>query len=325
MVLEWMLVSFVSLLIGVALTLFVQRLDFVVRWRAERQRIKAVENPPDPGDVLSAPSAEMPQEMLQELTDRFSHPPIPIGLKDKESESTGESTKSDDALLAVNLLAQFMFREMQTNGLVRRFLLRRINREMEKAISAEAGAVTKIIKQLKVCSWPVIAVIHSVGWDAVKVLRRCCLFFFQIYDFSMGSKAPTISRIQVKSVVMDQSKEHVQSLDVSVSLDYSGAATIGIDVLMAYGKTASVTAKSINDSIEFLLVVALFLTTFDPVDRLEGDLLLSFSREPYSHWSVAFQPPPLMEVTVGSRLQGQSYPTITKFLVGIVRFVYILF
>lgn len=62
----------------------------------------------------------------------------------------------------------------------------------------------------------------------------------------MGSKGPSITRVAVKSVQMDEDKQNIQSLDVSVHLDYSGSATIGIDVLAAFGQTAFVSAKSIS-------------------------------------------------------------------------------
>jgi hypothetical protein len=59
-----------------------------------------------------------------------------------------EPALSDETLLAVNLMAQFFFRELRSQGKVRRFLLNRINHEMEELLTK--GAVSKIIKGLKV-------------------------------------------------------------------------------------------------------------------------------------------------------------------------------
>jgi len=45
-------------------------------------------------------------------------------------------------------MAQFFFRELRSQGKVRRFLLNRINHEMDELLTK--GAVSKIIKGLKV-------------------------------------------------------------------------------------------------------------------------------------------------------------------------------
>jgi hypothetical protein len=73
---------------------------------------------------------------LEALVDRSSN-----------TEAVGSCNK-DETLLAVNLLVQFFFRELRSQGPVRRFLLRRINQEMEEVLTR--GAVSKIIKGLKV-------------------------------------------------------------------------------------------------------------------------------------------------------------------------------
>lgn len=60
-----------------------------------------------------------------------------------------EGPMEDETILAINLLVQCAFREAQSNGLVRRYLLEQINKEMKKGISE--GLVSKIVKGLKVC------------------------------------------------------------------------------------------------------------------------------------------------------------------------------
>ena len=48
------------------------------------------------------------------------------------------------------------------------------------------------------------------------------------------------------------------------------------------------------------------------VSRLKGQVRLSFSRRPYSHWSVAFSSPPKLDVDVTSRVQGRSFSHVTS-------------
>ncbi len=62
----------------------------------------------------------------------------------------GSRLDADETLLAINLLMQFFFREAHSNGLVRRFLIKRINKEMQEGVQKGGAAVNKIIKGLKV-------------------------------------------------------------------------------------------------------------------------------------------------------------------------------
>ena len=64
------------------------------------------------------------------------------------TEGQNKQPSNDETLLAVNLLVQFFFRELRCQGPVRRFLLRRLNLEMEEALTK--GSMSKIIKGLKV-------------------------------------------------------------------------------------------------------------------------------------------------------------------------------
>lgn len=129
---EWILLTgLVSLFIGVILTLAVQQ------WRIIRSK---TEDEKRTAEMMSVQQLPVPVEMPQELMDKLTQP---HPTKEETTTINGE-----EFLLAVNLLGQFFFREAQTNGLVRRFLLQRINKEMEEGISE--GTVSRIIKGLKV-------------------------------------------------------------------------------------------------------------------------------------------------------------------------------
>lgn len=66
---------------------------------------------------------------------------------------------------------------------------------------------------------------------------------FKIFDIEMGSKAPTLERVEVKGVDWDEENRLIDAVDVAIHLEYSGGFAIGIDVAMAYDKTAQLTAK----------------------------------------------------------------------------------
>ena len=61
--------------------------------------------------------------------------------------SPGAGSVTDDSSLAVNLLVQFMFRELRLQGAFRRLIIQKINQEMDEVLSK--GQVRKIIRGLK--------------------------------------------------------------------------------------------------------------------------------------------------------------------------------
>lgn len=59
----------------------------------------------------------------------------------------------------------------------------------------------------------------------------------------MGSQAPAVRNVNVNTVELDRDGKLIESLDVGIHLDYNGGFAIGIDVALAYGKTAFLSAK----------------------------------------------------------------------------------
>jgi hypothetical protein len=70
------------------------------------------------------------------------------GRMDGSQLSPGAGSVTDDSSLAVNLLVQFMFRELRLQGAFRRLIIQKINQEMDEVLSK--GQVRKIIRGLKV-------------------------------------------------------------------------------------------------------------------------------------------------------------------------------
>lgn len=138
----------------------------------------------------------------------------------------------------------------------------------------------------------------------------------------MGMKAPSIRGIDVNSLELDEDQKLIESVDVGIDLEYSGGFAIGIDVALAYGKTAFMSAKGKSLSVSYRFeewMFSRFTLVPSSVSRLEGNLRLKFARLPYSHWTVAFCPPPTLEVAISSRIQGQSYGVVTDLLATLVR------
>jgi hypothetical protein len=149
----------------------------------------------------------------------------------------------------------------------------------------------------------------------------------------MGSRAPSIHQIGVHRVGMDNDRKQMESVDFDLNIDYSGGLGIAIDVALAYGKSAFLSAKgTVYNSLFIQLhctshiltnttryMFSLFPSLYDAVSRLKGQVRLSFSRRPYSHWSVAFATPPQLDVDVTSRVQGRSFSHVTSLVSSQVR------
>ncbi|XP_046641767.1 PDZ domain-containing protein 8-like isoform X2 [Daphnia pulicaria] len=249
----------ICFLLGIVLTLAVGQRDLLC-WimPADDDKLLPQVNPESTTPLVTSDqpiSVELPEGLAGKLTAEK----IPAAETDK--------TQRDETLLAVNLLLQFFFREAQNNGLVRRFLIHRINKEMQEGVAKGGATVNKIIKGLK------------------------------IYDIEMGTKAPSIGGFEVNSLVLDEDQKLIESVDLIIHLEYSGGFAMGIDVALPYGKTAFLAAK---------------------LCLLKGDLRLKFSRLPYSHWTIAFSPPPILDMPISSRIQGQSYDAVTDLLASLI-------
>ena len=79
---------------------------------------------------------------------------------------------------------------------------------------------------------------------------------WQICDLELGSRAPTIGRIGVSRVKLDDRKREIDAVDFDMDVDYSGGIGIAIDLALAYNKSAFLSAKGfplfLNDSIKWI-------------------------------------------------------------------------
>lgn len=85
---------------------------------------------------------------LQELLAELERMANRTSAAASQQSTSPEGQNGDETLLAINLLVQYFFRELRSQGRVRRWLLQRINLEMQEVLTR--GAVSKIIKGLKV-------------------------------------------------------------------------------------------------------------------------------------------------------------------------------
>lgn len=128
---------------------------------------------------------------------------------------------------------------------------------MNEGLEKGGPTVNKIIKGLKVSSNAHSVIINSENNEqrwlfwifpcpcfCIWAITRACLSaIYKIFDIEFGSKAPSLKRIDVESVDLDEENRLIDSVDIAIHLEYSGGFAIGIDAELAYEKTAQLTAK----------------------------------------------------------------------------------
>ncbi|XP_064609590.1 PDZ domain-containing protein 8-like [Liolophura sinensis] len=253
-----LLASFLS---GVVLTLLVQCL-----WLKRRFR--------------SLPILPVP---LTPQTDTFRLPKELVKLLNDPELKTRKET-----CLFLNVLFQFLFRELKDTNLVRRWVIRKLNVEFLELLQTTSG----------------------------KLLDR-----ISVRDFNFGPTFPMVHNAAIKHVQTSEDKQCLEELDIALDIEYQGGFHLAVDADLVFGKSAYLSVK---------------------VMELKGCLRLQMTRQPYTHWSLAFyevfqQPAdgrgfplgsarffpiimrPTMEFNVESRFEGRPIPQITSLIVNQIR------
>ncbi|KAK7496550.1 hypothetical protein BaRGS_00012202 [Batillaria attramentaria] len=181
-------VALVSLLAGATLVLLVQFM--LLKWYVRHT------SPVPPRYNEQFPAFVLPQALKSKLLGDWA------GQHQKE------------ACLWLNLMGQFLFRELRDTSIVRRWVMRKINLEFQELLQTTSG---KLLAQI--------------------IVR----------DFSLGSTCPVIGGVNVQNIILDDG-DLIQTLDVCMDVEYDGGFTLGVDVVLPFNKMAfiSVTLRRLS-------------------------------------------------------------------------------
>ncbi|XP_066999590.2 PDZ domain-containing protein 8 isoform X2 [Anabrus simplex] len=134
-------------------------------------------------------------------------------------QSLTEALQSSDipkkeSCLALNLLFQFLFKELRHAQKVRRWFRWKLSLEFEELLTRTTTGKL---------------------FDSVSVR-----------DLHLGTQFPTIKNITVRDVVLNAEHQHVDSFDLCLDLEYSGGFQLAIDANMVLGKMAYLAVKVNN-------------------------------------------------------------------------------
>ena len=106
----------------------------------------------------------------------------------------------------------------------------------------------------------------------------------------------------------DEKEELLTEVTVGFDVDYQGGAIIAIDADILMGKSASISVELVRMQ-GYTNIPVVYFYFIDPF--YSGKVRLQFSREPYTHWSIAFMRDPLVEVRIAPEFQGRNVSQLT--------------
>ncbi|XP_046973213.1 PDZ domain-containing protein 8 isoform X1 [Vanessa cardui] len=104
-------------------------------------------------------------------------------------------------------------------------------------------------------------------------------------SLEVGTEFPSITNLRLVNGDLEEDGARLHSLDLKFDLTYDGSFRIEVDAVMLLGKIANISIT---------------------VESLSGNVRVMFRRTPYTHWALAFEAPPRLELRVRGRFQGRQ-------------------
>ncbi|KAJ0180990.1 hypothetical protein K1T71_003075 [Dendrolimus kikuchii] len=118
-------------------------------------------------------------------------------------------------------------------------------------------------------------------------------------SLEVGTEFPSITNLQLLCGELEEDGARLRSLDLKFDLTYDGNFRIDLDAVMLLGKIANISIT---------------------VESISGNVRVMFRRTPYTHWAIAFESPPKLELRVRGRFQGrQLKPRLASLVAAHIR------
>ncbi|XP_046399757.1 PDZ domain-containing protein 8 isoform X2 [Ischnura elegans] len=210
--LGWLIIILGSLVLGIVVTLLVEWYIFQ-KYLTTLPPAQQENTDPSSSEFTSFPSYNLPEVLIEAL--RNSGLGLPGELLESVKLPSSGAT-GDGCCLALNLVVQFVFRELRSSEMVRRWFLKKLNLEFEELVTRTTTG---------------------------KLFERV-----SIRDIDLGVEAPIIRRAWVRDVQLHSPHKSpvpgasqsplLNSLDVGLSLLYAGGFRIVTRANMVLGRTA---------------------------------------------------------------------------------------
>ncbi|XP_069677414.1 PDZ domain-containing protein 8 isoform X2 [Periplaneta americana] len=143
-------------------------------------------------------------------------PGAPVSGHFRLPQSLIDALQSNDipkreSCLALNLLFQFLFKELRNAQKVRRWFRHKLSLEFEELLTRTTTGKL---------------------FDCVSIRDLC-----------LGTQFPTIKSVSIKDAVLHPQYQHIETLELCLDLEYSGGFQLSIDANMVLGKAAYLSVK----------------------------------------------------------------------------------
>ncbi|XP_037070009.1 PDZ domain-containing protein 8-like isoform X2 [Pollicipes pollicipes] len=116
----------------------------------------------------------------------------------------------------------------------------------------------------------------------------------RINELDLGGQMPVFKSVTTQYVSLHPVTQTIEQLDLKLDVEYNGGLKISILADIVLNRKGFVFLK---------------------IERLSGQVLLRFTRRPFSHWAYSFIGDPTIEVEAESQFQGRPQPRITAVIV----------
>ncbi|XP_059054169.1 PDZ domain-containing protein 8 isoform X2 [Achroia grisella] len=118
-------------------------------------------------------------------------------------------------------------------------------------------------------------------------------------SLEVGTEFPTITNLRLLNGELEDDGARLRSLDLNFDIAYDGNFKIDVDAVMLLGKIANISIT---------------------VESISGNVRVMFRRTPYTHWALAFETQPKLELRVRGRFQGrQLKPRLASLVAAHIR------
>ncbi|XP_021925331.1 PDZ domain-containing protein 8 isoform X2 [Zootermopsis nevadensis] len=143
-------------------------------------------------------------------------PRVPMSGHFRLPQSLVDTLQSSDipkreSCLALNLLFQFLFKELRNAQKVRRWFRHKLSLEFEELLTRTTTGKL---------------------FDSVSIRDLC-----------LGTQFPTIKSVSIKDAVLHPQYQHIETLELCLDLEYSGGFQLSIDANLVLGKAAYLSVK----------------------------------------------------------------------------------
>jgi hypothetical protein len=153
----------------------------------------------------------------------------------------------------------------------------------------DSGSVRHYIIRKMTIEFKELLTTKTIGKMIEKITAR---------DFSLGTGCPILSNLKLETFVTDKTKTSIHEFSATFDVNYVDGFSISVDVDLILGRSAYVHIK---------------------IASIKGKMRMFFTRDPFTHWYLAFTEDPDIQFAVSSHFENKQIPQLTTLIINQLR------